>query len=85
MACQNVCKQGKDDVMVKVNLQSPIPTSFYITVANWREKDVGIGLCKFIFTINIIPTLFALPFLHLFTFLMFLKSCYIRYVLLELL
>ena len=27
-------KQGRDDIIVKVNLQSPIPTSFYITVAN---------------------------------------------------
>ena len=34
MACQKVCKQGRDDIIVKVNLQSPIPTSFYITVAN---------------------------------------------------
>ena len=31
MACQKVCKQGRDDIIVKVNLQSPIPTSFYIT------------------------------------------------------
>ena len=29
MACQKVCKQGRDDIIVKVNLQSPIPTSFY--------------------------------------------------------
>ena len=34
MACQKVCKQGRDDIIVKVNLQSPFPTSFYITVAN---------------------------------------------------
>ena len=34
MACQKVCKQVRDDIIVKVNLQSPIPTSFYITVAN---------------------------------------------------
>ena len=34
MSCQKVCKQGRDDIIVKVNLQSPIPTSFYITVAN---------------------------------------------------
>ena len=36
MACQKVCKQGRADihVIVKVNLQSPTPTSFYITVAN---------------------------------------------------
>ena len=38
MACQKVCKQNRDDIIVKVNLQSPIPTSFYITVANWCEK-----------------------------------------------
>ena len=34
MACQKVYKQGRDDIIVKVNLQSPIATSFYITVAN---------------------------------------------------
>ena len=28
MACQKVCKQGRDDIIVKVNLQSLIPTSF---------------------------------------------------------
>ena len=32
--CQKVRKQGRDDVIVKVNLHSPISTSFYITVAN---------------------------------------------------
>ena len=45
MACQKVCKQGRDDIIVKVNLQSPIPTSFYITVANWCENDAGMRLC----------------------------------------
>ena len=25
MACQKACKQGRDDIIVKVNLQSPIP------------------------------------------------------------
>ena len=30
MACQKVSKQGTDYILVKVNLQSPIPTSFYI-------------------------------------------------------
>ena len=29
MACQKVCKQGRDDIRGKVNLQSPIPASFY--------------------------------------------------------
>ena len=29
MSCQNVCKQGRDDIkIVKVNLQSLIPASF---------------------------------------------------------
>ena len=51
MACQKVCKQDMDDIIVKVNLQSPIPTSFYITVANWCENDAGIRLCKSAFTI----------------------------------
>ena len=34
IACQKLCKQGRDDIIVKVNLQSTIPTSIYITVAN---------------------------------------------------
>ena len=34
MACQKICKQGRNDIIVKVNLKSLIPTSFYITVAN---------------------------------------------------
>ena len=29
MACQKVCEQDRDDIIVKVNLQSPIPTSFF--------------------------------------------------------
>ena len=28
MAYQKVCKQGRDDVEVKVNIQSPIPACF---------------------------------------------------------
>ena len=33
MACQKLCKQGRDTIIVKVYLQSlPIPTSHYITV-----------------------------------------------------
>ena len=31
MACQEVCKQGGNDIIVKV--KRPIPTSFYTTVA----------------------------------------------------
>ena len=37
MACQKVCKQGRDDIIVKVNLQSPIPTSFI--------RVIVLGLC----------------------------------------
>ena len=28
IAYQKMCKQGRDDMKVKVNIQSPIPTSF---------------------------------------------------------
>ena len=61
MACQKVCKQGRDDVIVKVNLQSPIPTSFYIAVTNQCQNDAGMWLCKFTFTITS-----SLPCLHTF-------------------
>ena len=61
MACQKACKQGRDDIIVKVNLQSPIPTSFYITVENRCENDAGMRLCKFTFTI-----ISSLPCLHAF-------------------
>ena len=79
MACQKVCKQGRDDIIVKVNLQSPIPAYFYITVANWCENNAGMRLCKFTFTI-----ISSLPCLHTFwhaiptsfyIFNVFLKSC----------
>ena len=79
MACQKVCKHGRDDIVVNVNLQSPILASFYITVANWCENDAGMRLCKFTFTI--IP---SLPCLHTFwhaiptsfyIFNIFYKSC----------
>ena len=59
MACQKLCTQGRDDIIVKVNLQSSIPTSFYITVENQRESDAGMRLCKFTFTI-----ISSLPCLH---------------------
>ena len=53
--------QGRDDIIVKVKLQSPIRTSFY-TVANWRENNAGMRLCNFTFTI----TCSSLPCLHTF-------------------
>ena len=61
MACQKVCKQGRDDIIVKVNLQSPIPTSFCIAVTNQCQNDAGMWLCKFTFTI-----ISSLPCLHTF-------------------
>ena len=42
MACQKVCKQGRDDVIMKVNLQSPIPTSFYIAVTNQCQNGASL-------------------------------------------
>jgi len=41
MAHQKVCKQGRYDIKVKVNIQSPIPTSFYSTELSY-EKHAGI-------------------------------------------
>ena len=61
MGCQKVCKQGRDDIIVKVNLQSLIPTSFYIAVTNQCQNDAGMWLCKFTFTI-----ISSLPCLHTF-------------------
>ena len=79
------CRDGKpkcmqtrysDVIIVKVNLQSPIPTSFYITVSNWCENDAGMRLCKFTITIisslYLVCLLFGMPSLHLFTFIIFL-------------
>ena len=45
MAYQHVCKQGRDDIKVKVNIQSPIPASFYTKLL--CEKDAGRRLCIF--------------------------------------
>ena len=39
MACQKVCKHGRDEVKVEVSIQSPIPTSFHTTVAHYCGKD----------------------------------------------
>ena len=41
MAHQKVCKQGRYDIKVKVNIQSSIPTSFYSTELSY-EKHAGI-------------------------------------------
>ena len=58
MACQKVCEQGRDDIRVKVNLRSPIPTSFTLqlqtSVKRCRDEALYIYLHSYI-----IPTLFA--------------------------
>ena len=42
MACQKVCKQGRDDIIVTgYKYTKPNPYIFYITVANWCENDAG--------------------------------------------
>ena len=61
MAYQKVCKQGKDDIIVKVNLQSPIPASFTLQLQTNVKNDAGMRLCKFTFTI-----ISSLPCLHTF-------------------
>ena len=66
-------KQGRYDIKVKVNIQSPLPTSFYTTKL-LCEKDAGRGLCIFTFTLYytyLVCILFGVPFLHPFTFLRF--------------
>ena len=47
-ARQKVCKQGRDDIKVKVNIQSPIPTflkflNFFIYFFFLRSSAVGTG------------------------------------------
>ena len=55
---------------------------FYITVADLCENDIGMRLCKLTFTIissYLVCILFGIPSLHLFTILMFFKSCFRLY------
>ena len=41
MACQKVCKQGSDNLIVKVNLQSLVPASFSHQFATVMYKKIG--------------------------------------------
>ena len=62
MAWQKVCKQGMDGIIVNVNLQNLIPTSFYTTVQELHfsvRKIQEWGFVYFTITYYIIPTLFA--------------------------
>ena len=70
-------QKGRDDVIVKISSQSSIPTSFYITVANLCENDIGMKICKLTFTItSSLPCLhtFCMAF-HPYIFLHLFKSC----------
>ena len=56
MACQKVCKQGRDDIIVKVNLQSPIPASFYVKRCRDRAFcvfNVFLSLVFVLFDVNL--------------------------------
>ena len=45
MARQNICKQGREDINMEVNMQSLIPASFSHYSSTVVQKDVGTGLC----------------------------------------
>ena len=66
MACQKVCKQGRDDISVKVNLQSPIPTSFTLqlqtSVKRCRDEALYVYLHTYIIPIPCLHTFWhAIP------------------------
>ena len=76
-------KQGREDIKLKVNIQSLIhPYIFYTTVALQCEKDAGMGLCTYIYLYFyiLLPCLcsfFGMPSLHLFSDFIF--SCQYMY------
>ena len=72
MACQKVCKQGRDDITVKVNLQKPHPCIFFHYSCSLVWKRYRDGALYIYLHFYIIPTLFAY-FLacHLYIFLHF--------------
>ena len=77
MACQKAWKQGRDDIIVKVNLQSPIPTLQLQTGVKVKTMQ-GWGfvyLPSLLYHPYLVFMLFGMPSLHLFTFVMFFKSC----------
>ena len=47
---QNVCKQGRDDVRVKVNMRSPIPVSFKYWSAPVKRCHSYMHLFMFLFS-----------------------------------
>ena len=76
MARQKVCKQGRDDIIVKVNLLSPIPLHYNCKVV-WKRCGWGFVNLPYYY---IIPT-FLYTFWHPYIFLLlhfkcFFKSCF---------
>ena len=66
MACQKICKQGWDDIIVKVNIQSLIPACIIFTpVCNCNVKP------SLLYHPYLVYILFGMLSLHLFTFLLF--------------
>ena len=87
MACQTLCKQGRDDIVVKVVYKASSLHRFHVSLKLYCIKDVGIGLCKFTFT-----TISSLPCLHNFwhvipasfyIFNVFFKSCFCIFLLIS--
>ena len=79
MACQKVCKQGRDDI--QVNLQSPVPTSFLHCSCKLMCKQGFVHLPSLLYHPYLVCILFGMPSLHHFTFLMFFNI--INYMLLN--
>ena len=77
MACQKVYKQGRDDIIVKVNLQSPIPIHLFTlqlqTIVKMMQGCGFVNLPSLLYHPYLVCTLFGMPSLHPFTFLMFLS------------
>ena len=76
MACQKVCKQGRDDIIVKVNLQSLSLHLFTLQLQTNVKTMQGCGfvnLPSLLYHPYLVCTLFGMPSLHPFTFLMFLS------------
>ena len=50
MACQKVCKQSKDDIKVKVNIQKPYIFLRYSCTLVWKRcRDGALGYHLYIF------------------------------------
>ena len=75
MVCQEVCKQGGNDVKVKVKIQRDLsPHLFTLQLHSSVEKMLGLGfvyLPSLLHHPYLVCTLFVMPSLHLSTFRFF--------------